>query len=93
MQYNGRGAVPLGLKEFKAGTFRGLSLADRWGTTVDFTTSFLHPSRFSVFRSMIWNSVSQNNFWLVLLFLALVYKDLNHILVMFTNLIIFVKFT
>ena len=29
------------------------SLADRWGTTVDFTTSFLHSSRFSAFRSMI----------------------------------------
>ena len=32
------------------------SLADRWGTTVDFTTSFLHSSRFSVFRSMICRS-------------------------------------
>ena len=28
------------------------SLVDRWGTTVDFTTSFLHSSRFSAFRSM-----------------------------------------
>ena len=32
------------------------SLADRWGTTVDFTTSFLHSSWFSAFRSMIFNS-------------------------------------
>ena len=32
------------------------SLADRWGTTVDFTTSFLHPSRFSAFRSSIFHS-------------------------------------
>ena len=31
------------------------SLADRWGTTVDFTTSFLHSSRFSAFRSMIYH--------------------------------------
>ena len=32
------------------------SLADRWGTTVDFTTSFLHSSRFSAFRSSIFHS-------------------------------------
>ena len=32
------------------------SLADRWGTTVDFTTSFLHSSRFSAFRSSIVHS-------------------------------------
>ena len=32
------------------------SLADRWGTTVDLTTSFLHSSRFSAFRSMIFHS-------------------------------------
>ena len=32
------------------------SLADRWGTTVDFTTSFLHSSRFSAFRSIIFHS-------------------------------------
>ena len=32
------------------------SLADRWGTTVDFTTSFLHSSRLSAFRSMIFHS-------------------------------------
>ena len=32
------------------------SLADRWGTTVDFTTSFLHSSRFSAFRSMMCHS-------------------------------------
>ena len=33
------------------------SLADLWGTTVDFTTSFLHSSRFSAFRSSIFHSV------------------------------------
>ena len=32
------------------------SLAGRWGTTVDFTTSFFHSSRFSAFRSMIFLS-------------------------------------
>ena len=32
------------------------SLADRWGTTADFTTSFLHSSRFSAFRSMLFHS-------------------------------------
>ena len=32
------------------------SLADRWGTTVDFTTSFLHSLRFSAFGSSIFYS-------------------------------------
>ena len=32
------------------------SLADRWGTPVDFTTSFFHSSRFSAFRNMIFHS-------------------------------------
>ena len=32
------------------------SLADCWGTTVDFTISFLHSSQFSAFRSMIFHS-------------------------------------
>ena len=32
------------------------SLADRWGTTVDFTTNFLHSSRFSAFHSMVFHS-------------------------------------
>ena len=32
------------------------SLADRWGTTVNFTTSFLHASRFSAFHSSIFHS-------------------------------------
>ena len=32
------------------------SLADPWGTTVDFTTSFLYSSRFSAFRGMIFHS-------------------------------------
>ena len=31
------------------------SLADRWGTAVDFTTSFLHSSRFSAFRSVMFH--------------------------------------
>ena len=31
-------------------------MADRWGTSVDFTTSFLHSSRFSAFRSMVFHS-------------------------------------
>ena len=29
---------------------------DRWGTTVDFTTSFLHSSQFSAFRSTMFHS-------------------------------------
>ena len=32
------------------------SLADRWGTTVDLTTSFLHSSWFSAFCSMMFHS-------------------------------------
>ena len=32
------------------------SLADRWGTNVDFTTSFLHSSRFSAFSSKMFHS-------------------------------------
>ena len=32
------------------------SLADRWGTTVGFTTSFHHSSRISAFRSGIFHS-------------------------------------
>ena len=32
------------------------SLVDRWGTILDFTTSFLHFSRISAFRSMIFHS-------------------------------------
>ena len=32
------------------------TLADRWCTTVDFTTSFLYSSRFSAFRSSIFHS-------------------------------------
>ena len=32
------------------------SLADRWGTTLDFTTSFIQSSRFSTFRSMMFHS-------------------------------------
>ena len=32
------------------------SRADRWGTTVNFTTNFLHSSRISAFRSMLFPS-------------------------------------
>ena len=32
------------------------SLADRWGTTGDFTTNFLHSSRLSAFHSMVFYS-------------------------------------
>ena len=32
------------------------SLADCWGTTVDFTTSFLHSTQFLAFRSSIFHS-------------------------------------
>ena len=32
------------------------SLADRWCTTGDFTNNFLHSSRFSVLRSMMFHS-------------------------------------
>ena len=31
------------------------NLADRWDTTVDFTADFLHSSRFSAFRSMLFH--------------------------------------
>ena len=37
-------------------SYLSCSLADHWGTTVDFTTSFLHSSRISAFRSMIFHS-------------------------------------
>ena len=37
-------------------TYLSHSLADRWGTTVDFTTSFLHSSRLLAFRSSIFHS-------------------------------------
>ena len=37
-------------------SFLSRSLADRWGTTVDFTTSFLHSLWFSALRSMIFHS-------------------------------------
>ena len=40
------------------------SLADRWGTAVDFTTSFPHSSRFSAFRSMIFHSRSVHSLML-----------------------------
>ena len=37
-------------------SYLSCSLADRWGTTVDFTTSFLHSSRFSDFCCIIFHS-------------------------------------
>ena len=37
-------------------SYLSYSLADRWDTTVDFTTSFLHSSRFSAFHSIILHS-------------------------------------
>ena len=40
------------------------SLADRWGTTVDFTTSFLHSSRFSAFRSVMFHGRSVHSLML-----------------------------
>ena len=45
-------AVHINFVEHKT-SYLSRSLADRWGTTVDFTTSFLHSSRFSAFRSMM----------------------------------------
>ena len=42
--------------EFILISYQSCSLADRWGATVDFTTSFLHSSRFSAFRSMMFHS-------------------------------------
>ena len=38
-----------------AAIYLSRSLADRCGTTVDFTTSFLHSSRFSAFRSVMFH--------------------------------------
>ena len=37
-------------------TYLSRSLADRWGTTVHFTTSFLHSSRLSAFHRSIFHS-------------------------------------
>ena len=42
--------------EADALTTRSTRRSDRWGTTIDFTTSFLHSSRFSAFRSCIIHS-------------------------------------
>ena len=42
--------------EYYLSVYLSRSLADRWGTTVDFTTSFLHSSLFSAFRSMMFHS-------------------------------------
>ena len=36
-------------------SYLSCSLADRWCTTVDFTTSFLHSSLFSAFRSAMFH--------------------------------------
>ena len=43
------------LKYWLSSSYLSRSLADRWGTTVDFTTSFLHSSRFSAFRSVMFH--------------------------------------
>ena len=37
-------------------SYLSCSLAERWGITVEFTTSFLHSSRFSAFHSMMFHS-------------------------------------
>ena len=37
-------------------SYLSCSLANHWGTTIDFTTSFLHSSQFSAFCSMIFHS-------------------------------------
>ena len=47
------------------------SLVDRWCTTVDFITSFLHFSRFSAFRSMTFHPRSSHP--LILSYLILSY--------------------
>ena len=44
-----------GLPNFLILSYLSRSLADRWGTTVDFTTSFLHSSRFSAFPSVMFH--------------------------------------
>ena len=41
---------------FGPSSYLSRSLADSWGTTVDFTTSFLHSPRFSAFRSLAFHS-------------------------------------
>ena len=41
---------------FLSYSYLSRSLADRWGTTVDFTTSFLHSSWFSAFCSKMFHS-------------------------------------
>ena len=46
--------LPL-LSFLSSSSYLSRSLADRWGTTVDFTTSFLHSSRFSAFRSAMFH--------------------------------------
>ena len=51
-----KNAVRTGHKSMQYLSYLSRSLADRWGTTVDFTTSFLHSSRFSAFRSSIIHS-------------------------------------
>ena len=50
-----RGGRQVALWDFIILSYLFRSLADRWGTTVDFTTSFFHSSRFSAFRSMIFH--------------------------------------
>ena len=51
-----KGVVPTIRQHVPFLSYLSRSLADRWGTTVDFTTSFLHSSRFSALLSMIFHS-------------------------------------
>ena len=46
----------LPLELFLILSYLSRSLAERWGTTVDFTTSFLHSPWFSAFHSMMFHS-------------------------------------
>ena len=48
--------VPCGTQGQFFLSYLSCSLADCWGTTVDFATSFLHSSRFSAFNSMLFHS-------------------------------------
>ena len=41
---------------FLSSSYISRSLVDRWGTTVDFPTNFLHSSLFSASRSMMFHS-------------------------------------
>ena len=49
-------SMPVFIQGLSLSSHLSCSLADRWGITKDFTTSFLHSSQFSAFRSMIFHS-------------------------------------